>query len=205
MIEKIRNQYDSLYASKENVYGEGKPIEAVCKLGDYLSGGTVLDIGGGEGRNALYLAQQGFSVSVLDLSKVGLERLRSIAEEKDLNINTRVTDVIAEGLDGVYDSVVLSFLLQHMNEEDAKNLIVEAQQHTTARGVHILSTFTNQGGLYERNIKSGRFYPSEEVIKELYADWDIKELSSSEIMSHARNKDGERMKNFVVTLIAVNK
>jgi len=203
MNEKIRDQYDSLYASKVNVYGGGKPIESVCKLGDYLSGGKVLDIGGGEGRNALYLAQQGFFVSVTDLSKVGLERLKSIAEEKDFNINTRVTDVTAEGIDGMYDSVILSFVLHHMNDEDAKKIIVEAQQHTIGGGVHVLSTFSNQGGLYDRNIKTGRFYPSEETLKELYVDWNIKELSSKEMTAHARNKNGERMKNFVVTLIAL--
>jgi hypothetical protein len=34
MTEQIKNQYDSLYSSKEVFYGEGKPLVAVCGNGD---------------------------------------------------------------------------------------------------------------------------------------------------------------------------
>ena len=199
----IQNQYNSLYASKEVIFGDGKPIESVVKLNKHLDGGTVLDIGGGEGRNALYLAKQGFEVSVSDLSKVGIEKINSAAKEGGLNIDTHVTDTITEGIDRTYNSIVISFMLHHVLECDAEKLIAETQKHTYKNGVHVVATFMNTGDLYERNKTSGRFYPSEEQIKELYASWNIKDFSTYETTTHARNKDGERMKNHVMELIAV--
>lgn len=204
MNERIKNQYNSLYTSEKNVFGGGRPVEVVQNLNRYLTGGSVLDLGGGEGRNALYLAEQGFSVSVYDISDSGIERLKASAKERELNIDTQVVDVTNKEIEGLFDSIVITFILHHMGVRDAKILLTKAQKHTAKKGFHILSTFINQGGLYDRNQGSGRFYPSEKTVRELYSDWDIKELSVNEITTHARDKSGERMKNHVLSLIAMN-
>lgn len=205
MSERIKNQYDSLYASSAIVFGEGKPVAAVRKLPDYISGGKVLDIGGGEGRNALYLAKLGFSVEVHDISSVGLEKLRVVVSEQNLNISTKVTDVVTDEIEGFYDVVINSYVLHHIDRTDAVRIIQNAQGHTNVNGVHVIETFANEGELYERNTNSERFYPSENELSRLYKDWDIKELSSKESTTQAKNKQGERLKNHIVTLIAVKK
>jgi len=48
----------------------------------------VLCIAAGQGRNALYLAKQGFEVTALDISKVGLEQLAQTAQEQELSLTT---------------------------------------------------------------------------------------------------------------------
>lgn len=202
MNEKIRDQYDSLYTAEKNVFGAGKPVEAVRSLSEHLSGGSVLDLGGGEGRNALYLAKEGFCVSVYDISKVGLARLAETAKDQGLEIATKVLDITEAEIEGTFDAVVLTFVLHHLDGVDALKVITEAQEHTNENGVHILITFTNQGDLYERNRTSGRFYPEEATLRELYNNWDIKELSTIEVTTHARNKQGDRMKNHVISLTA---
>lgn len=204
MSERIKSQYDSLYTAEKNVFGGGKPVEAVQKLSDYLKGGKVLDLGGGEGRNALYLAEKGFSVSVYDISEVGIERIDEISKERDLDIDTRVVDITKEKIEGEFDSVLLTFVLHHLDTSDARKLILGAKEHTMNGGVHVISTFSNQGDLHDRNETSKRFYPDEATLRELYKDWDIKEISDNEVTTHARDKNGERMKNHTLTLIAVN-
>ena len=87
MNEQIKKQYDSLYSLEGSMYGDGGPLKIVTKLVDYIDKGKVLDIGGGEGRNALYLAERGFEVTVTDLSGVGLDKLQSSAKEKNLNMS----------------------------------------------------------------------------------------------------------------------
>lgn len=47
--------------------------------------GKALDIACGEGRNAIYLAKQGFNVDAIDLSEQALENARSIAEGLKIN------------------------------------------------------------------------------------------------------------------------
>jgi len=200
--QQLTDQYDSWYATSDKVFGGGQPNETVGKITKYIAGGRVLDIGGGEGRDALYLAEQGFTVEVVDLSVVGLAKLQKVANEKDLPITTKVCDIISDEVEGECDVVVMSFVLHHMNASDARAVIKNAQAQTVSGGVHTIETFMAEGELYERNEISGRFYPSLNVIKELYANWDIKDLSTKEVLSFARKKDGTRMKNVVVMLVA---
>ena len=76
------------------------------------------------------------------------------------------------------------------------------QEHTKTNGVHVIATFANSGGLFERNITSGRFYPSEAVLRKLYASWNIEELESKETLTLAHDKEGRRMKNVALSLVA---
>jgi tellurite methyltransferase len=202
MSEQLRNQYNSLYSTDKNVFGMGQPITIVTHLNKYLPNGTVLDIGGGQGRNAFYLAQQGFTVSVIDLSAVGLSQIQSIATRHNLPITTQTSDVVTDGIAETFDSIILSFVLHHLDTDAATYVIKTAKQQTTKNGLHAISTFINRGGLYERNVYSKRFYPSKEQLLSLYADWDIKEVYIEEVCTLARNKSGERMRNDVISLIA---
>ena len=200
-MNPLKDQYDSLYASGV-IFGEGKPIEAVTKLHTYLQGGMVLDVGGGDGRNALHLAEQGFVVTVTDISEVGLEKVSSTAKGKGLDITTIVRDVVNDGIDGMYDAIISSFVFHHIEEESVQKIVALMQEHTKTNGVHVIATFANSGGLFERNITSGRFYPSEAVLRKLYASWNIEELESKETLTLAHDKEGRRMKNVALSLVA---
>lgn len=49
--------------------------------------GKALDLASGEGRNAVFLAQKGFEVDALDISKEGLKKAIKLAREKGVKIN----------------------------------------------------------------------------------------------------------------------
>lgn len=55
--------------------------------------GRALDIGMGEGRNALFLATQGWEVTGFDISDVGVQLAREAAQKKGLKLETLVDDV----------------------------------------------------------------------------------------------------------------
>ena len=55
--------------------------------------GRALDIGMGEGRNALFLATQGWEVTGFDISEVGVQLARAAAQKKGLKVETVVDDV----------------------------------------------------------------------------------------------------------------
>ena len=58
-----------------------------------LSKGKALDIAAGEGRNAVFLAQQGFDVDAVDISEEGLKKAQKLAREKGVKINTSLIDL----------------------------------------------------------------------------------------------------------------
>ena len=153
MNEQLQKQYDSLYRVNDCMYGDGAPLKSVQRLTEYIKTGRVLDIGGGQGRNALYLAAQGFSVEVRDLSAVGLNILLSKAAEQKLNVTTKVADVTVAGVSDWYDVVLMSFMLHHLTNAQAVTLIKESKAHTNPNGVHVIATFASVGELYERNKK----------------------------------------------------
>lgn len=58
-----------------------------------LPKGKALDIAAGEGRNAVFLAQQGFDVDAVDISEEGLKKAQKLAREKGVKINTSLIDL----------------------------------------------------------------------------------------------------------------
>lgn len=64
----------------------GNPNGALVAELDGSSPGTALDVGAGEGGDAVWLAEHGWTVTATDISAVGLERVRAAAEERGLSV-----------------------------------------------------------------------------------------------------------------------
>lgn len=85
--------WDSVYDSKDYIFGkEPSPfiVEVVRQL---PRKGNVLDLGAGEGRNAVYLAQHGLRVDAVDISEVALRKAQRLARERRATIRTVVADL----------------------------------------------------------------------------------------------------------------
>ncbi|MDY4046875.1 class I SAM-dependent methyltransferase [Negativibacillus massiliensis] len=58
--------------------------------------GSVLDLACGDGRNALFLAGNGFEVTAVDFSEAALSRLKRFAEKERLTVYTQQMDLCCE-------------------------------------------------------------------------------------------------------------
>ena len=63
----LEKKYDGIYSNFE----DGKPEEIVTKIPTRK--GTALELGAGQGRNAIWLAKNGYSVEAVDISSVGVD------------------------------------------------------------------------------------------------------------------------------------
>ena len=74
----------------------------------FPSGGTVVDVAGGNGQNAIWLANQGFSTTLLDVSSVALNQAQEHAKEKKVAIECLQHDLEKQSMpkgrkwDGVF-------------------------------------------------------------------------------------------------------
>lgn len=59
-----------------------------------LPAGSALDLGAGEGRNAVWLAQQGWQVTAVDFAQAGLDKAAKLAAAAEVNISTVCADLI---------------------------------------------------------------------------------------------------------------
>lgn len=57
------------------------------------TGGRVLSIGEGEGRNAVYLAEQGYEVTALDAAQSGLDKVKKLADQRGVQVKTQLVDL----------------------------------------------------------------------------------------------------------------
>ncbi len=77
--------WDQKYDTEQYVYGT-EPNEFLAEHVRLLPKGKILSLAEGEGRNAVFLAKLGYSVTAVDSSRVGLDKARKLAEENRVDI-----------------------------------------------------------------------------------------------------------------------
>lgn len=100
------SMWDDRYATGW-AYGE-QPNDFLVSVANQLpAGGRVLCLAEGQGRNAVFLAQQGHTVTAVDLSTVGLTRTRELAASRGVTVETVHADLAAYDLgDGAWDAII---------------------------------------------------------------------------------------------------
>lgn len=85
--------WDERYSGDEYFYGT-EPNDFLKGQASLIApGGRVLCLGEGEGRNAVFLARRGFSVTAVDQSSVGLEKARRLAADHGVTLTTQIADL----------------------------------------------------------------------------------------------------------------
>lgn len=101
--------WDARYAADEYVYGT-LPNDFLVSRVAALPRGRVLCLGEGEGRNAAWLAQQGFEAHAVDSSSVGLEKARRLARARGVSVETTVADLAGwDAGEARWDAIVSIF------------------------------------------------------------------------------------------------
>ena len=85
-------EWDDRYAGRELVWTAQPNRFVVAELQD-LAPGRALDVGAGEGRNAVWLASRGWQVTAVDFSAVGLDKGRRLAEDRGVAVDWVLADV----------------------------------------------------------------------------------------------------------------
>ena len=93
LAEVRMNSWDEKYGAPGHYYGTEPNDFLRERCAAIPAGGTVLCLAEGEGRNAVFLAQQGFRVVAVDQSPVGLRKAEGLAAERGVRIETVVADL----------------------------------------------------------------------------------------------------------------
>ena len=88
------DQWDRRFSADRYLYGT-EPVEFLRENISRLPKGRALCLAAGEGRNAVWLAEQGYDVTAMDASPVGLEKAKALAEQRGVKIETEVGDLQA--------------------------------------------------------------------------------------------------------------
>lgn len=136
-----KTKWDERYSEQEFVYGTEPNDFLLGRYREIRRGGRVLCLAEGEGRNAVFLARQGFDVVAVDQSATGLEKAEKLAESYGVSISTQVMDLgdLELGQEQ-WDAIVSIFA--HVPPAVRKRLHAELSVSLKQEGVFIFEGFT---------------------------------------------------------------
>jgi SAM-dependent methyltransferase len=108
--------WDARYSGTDLVWSAG-PNVWVRELCAPMTPGRALDVAAGEGRNALWLVERGWTVVAADFSPVGVERMTQIADRRLGERRSALTPLVADATQpppaeagAAFDLVLISYL-----------------------------------------------------------------------------------------------
>jgi len=132
--------WDERYSVEQYVYGK-VPNYFLVQMYGKLKTGDVLCLAEGEGRNAVYLARQGFHATAVDASKVGLAKADKLAREFGVAIETVVADLAEYRIEkGAWDSIVS--ISCHVQQDLRRRLHRDVVTGLREGGTFLLEAYT---------------------------------------------------------------
>ncbi len=167
-----------VYAGQEFYWGK-KPSAMCDRVIEIIGPGAdfhpkLLDVGCGEGRNAVYFAKHGFEVVGLDLSLPGLEKTRRYAEEVGVCVETMHADIVNCELEDTYDVIFSTGTLQYLPPEVRSQRFQNYKDCTSPNGINALSVFVEKPFIPRAPDAEATayLYRSGELMS-YYWDWEI--------------------------------
>ena len=133
--EKDKIFWDKKYETETYIFGK-EPVEFLEEHIDLLPRGKALDIAMGEGRNAVFLAKNGFDVDGCDISESAIKKALDLAKENNVKVRAFVADLETYKLpQNTYDVIVCFYYLQ-------RDLVPQMKEALKPGGMIIYETYT---------------------------------------------------------------
>jgi 2-polyprenyl-3-methyl-5-hydroxy-6-metoxy-1,4-benzoquinol methylase len=112
--------WDGRYQERDQIWSGNPNTQLVAEVSG-LHPGTALDVGAGEGGDAIWLVEQGWRVTAVDLSSVALERAAKHAQERGAEVTWSHVDLTVTAPTEQFDLVTAHFV--HMPTAEGLDLI----------------------------------------------------------------------------------
>ncbi|SNR81498.1 MFS transporter [Actinomadura mexicana] len=186
--------WDSRYSEHHHIWS-GEPNAVLVQEAAGLEPGTALDLGCGEGADAVWLARRGWRVTAVDISGVALERAAGHAAEAGVadRVDWQCRDLAASFPEGSYDLVSAQFL--HSPADMPREEVLRAAAAAVAPGGVLLVVGHAGPPPWDPDAHPGVHLPTPDEVLESLAlpdgDWEV--LRSDEHERVQTAPDGRTM------------
>lgn len=179
------NPYDKRYTDNPSYWGDepGTIARRFAEQGlpilreRFPDGGIrIVDLGCGDGKDALFYAQQGLHVTGIDISQPGIDALRAKAIDAGLDalIEAIPGDIARYKLDREYHAIVSSGALHYIPPESRNDALAHYKRHVVAGGIFAASVivekpFVERAPDADPNVT---LFRSGEILRYLW-DWEV--------------------------------
>lgn len=135
-------RWEKRFSVPEYIFGE-KPNAFLAKQKHLLpAGGAALSIADGEGRNGVWLAEQGLDVHAIDFSPTALEKANALARKRGVRLRTELADVIAWTYPTEAYDVIAIIFTQFMNPEERDRVFAGVRGALKPGGLLLIEGYT---------------------------------------------------------------
>jgi cyclopropane fatty-acyl-phospholipid synthase-like methyltransferase len=182
----MKEMWNERYSSNEYAYGTDPNVFFKTSIEKHKIKGRILLPAEGEGRNAVYAAQQGLDVTAFDISEEGKKKALRLGELQNVNFKNEIGDFLKmDFAENWFDAAAIIHAhfppnISSVYHKKVSNLI-------KPNGKFILEGFSkNNLHLREKNPKIGgpnkidMLYSEEEIMKD-FSDFEVLQLEELEI------------------------
>ena len=198
------NIWDQRYAGEEYHFGTEPNAFLVAQQHRLKAGTSCLAVADGEGRNGVWLAQQGLDVLSVDASPVALAKAQRLAVERGVNVRFELADLLQwEWGEARYD-VVAGVFIQFVPPVHRAAMFASIKRSLKPGGLLLLQGYTPRQLEYRTGgpSQAENLY-TETLLREIFADMDILHLVEHD--SHISEGAGHCGMSALIDLVARKK
>ena len=183
--------WNERYAESDRIWSGNPNVALVAEVSD-LPPGRALDLGCGEGADAVWLARRGWQVTGVDLSRVALQRAAEHAAAAGVTVDWRHLDLSRDFPEGEFDLVSAQFL-HSWGQFDREKILRRAAASVAPGGILLIEGHMDHGPFRHDHGHEVRFPSPDEVIADLELDagWEV--LVSTVHPREQKGPDGDEV------------
>ena len=154
--------YENAYRNADGYYWGVKPSQMCLKVLSLLPPEKrlkVLDIGCGEGKDAVFFARCGYDVSAFDISDSGVEKTKRLADDAGVYVNAFKADINDYRLESDYDILYQVGVFHAIKPELRDEIIANYKSHVNDNGIAAFFAFVEKPFIEPPPEKEEHFYP----------------------------------------------
>lgn len=160
----------------------------------------LLDIGCGEGKDAVFFARNGYDVTAFDITDAGISKTKRLAEKTGVHVNVFKADIMDFRLDSGFDVLYSSGVLHYIKPDFRDEIFDNHKRFTNENGLHVFNVFVHKPFIApppEKETNAHKWHSGELIGH--YRDWFLHE--SSEVVFDC-NSSGVPHQHAMTKLIA---
>lgn len=146
---KAISEYDDRYnnSCKHNGSCEDVFVSSQLEKNFPCSDGIdVIDIGAGDGRNAIAIAEKGYNVTASELSGSGREKIKKTANSLDLDVDVIGQNILTESGSKKFDFGLMCLVTQHFSKEKLDQAFANISKIIKPEGIFVFNALVRNKG-----------------------------------------------------------
>jgi SAM-dependent methyltransferase len=180
------------YATDQNAYPYSLLTQHTLRLLSGQPAGRALDLGAGEGADAIRLALLGYQVDAVEVSEVAAGKISRFARDAGVRVGVTVCDVRKFIPEYRYDVIICNGVLHYLDEKE--HVVTGMQAATMPGGINVISLWSSYTAVPDCHDSIPVFCDDEDgIVTKLYQGWpkelvyferDKAETAHSDLPSH---------------------